>query len=303
MAAALRQTGAHRIYLLGRRRSVLAEGIQTLETSPHPPSTGPSSSDAPDPGDSGFRVLVPIECDVTSPSSISAAATQIEREKGFVDVLINNAGIIGPVHTDFNDAQTVTELQGVLLKDWDGWAATMATNASSVVGVSATFLPLLDAANRRRGWEGGRVAGHGHARQRRREGFAQGGVEAVDADDERLAQIITVASVGSYMRRATAGLAYNASKAAAAHLGKMLATMLAEWGVRSNVIAPGLFHSAMTTGTKDEYGPDEIPVGRKGSEQDIAGIILFLVGKGGAYINGSVQISDGGRLGVFPAVY
>lgn len=76
-------------------------------------------------------------------------------------------------------------------------------------------------------------------RQRRREGFDEGGVEAVDVDDERLAQIITVASVGSYMRRATAGLAYNASKAAAAHLGKMLATMLAEWGVRSNVIAPG----------------------------------------------------------------
>ncbi|OCK97453.1 NAD(P)-binding protein [Cenococcum geophilum 1.58] len=179
----------------------------------------------------------------------------------------------------------------------------MATNASSVVGVSAAFLPLLDAANRRRGWEGGRVAAHGHARQRRREGFGEGGVEAVDADDERLAQIITVASVSSYMRRATAGLAYNGSKAAAAHLGKMLATMLAEWGVRSNVIVPGLFHSAMTTGVKDEYGPDEIPTGRKGSAQDIAGIILFLVGKGGAYINGSVQISDGGRIGVFPAVY
>lgn len=80
---------------------------------PTPPSTGPSSSDAPG---SGFRVLVPIECDVTSPSSISAAAAQIEREKGF-DALINNAGMIGPVHTDFNDAQTVTELQGVLLKD------------------------------------------------------------------------------------------------------------------------------------------------------------------------------------------
>ena len=44
-------------------------------------------------------------------------AAQIEREKGFIDVLIDNAGVIRPVHTDFNDAQTVTELQGVLLKD------------------------------------------------------------------------------------------------------------------------------------------------------------------------------------------
>lgn len=59
----------------------------------------------------------------------------------------------------------------------------------------------------------------------------------------------------------------------------------------------------MITGVKDEYEPDEIPAGRNGSAQDIAGIILFLVEKGGAYINGSVQISDGGRLGIFPAVY
>lgn len=64
-----------------------------------------------------------------------------------------------------------------------------------------------------------------------------------------------------------------------------------------------VFHSAMITGVKDEYEPDEIPAGRNGSAQDIAGIILFLVEKGGAYINGSVQISDGGRLGIFPAVY
>jgi len=77
MAAVLRQTGAHRIYLLGRR---LAEGIQTLETSPHPSSTGPSS-DAPSPGGSGFRILVPIECDVTSASSISTAAADRARER------------------------------------------------------------------------------------------------------------------------------------------------------------------------------------------------------------------------------
>jgi hypothetical protein len=40
-----------------------------------------------------------------------------------------------------------------------------------------------------------------------------------------------------------------------------------------------VFRSAMTTGVKDEYGPDEIPAGRKGSAQDIAGIILFWLRK------------------------
>jgi THO complex subunit 3 len=59
----------------------------------------------------------------------------------------------------------------------------------------------------------------------------------------------------------------------------------------------------MTAGGKTVYGPDENPAGRQGSEQDIASLVLFMVGKGGAYINGSVQLTDGGRLGVFPSVY
>lgn len=59
----------------------------------------------------------------------------------------------------------------------------------------------------------------------------------------------------------------------------------------------------MTSGAKTVFGPDENPAGRMGSETDIASLILFLVGKGGAYINGTVQITDGGRLGVFPSVY
>lgn len=59
----------------------------------------------------------------------------------------------------------------------------------------------------------------------------------------------------------------------------------------------------MTAGGKKVFGVDENPAGRQGSEQDIAGLVLFLVGKGGAYINGSVQLTDGGRLGVHPSVY
>jgi THO complex subunit 3 len=31
--------------------------------------------------------------------------------------------------------------------------------------------------------------------------------------------------------------------------------------------------------------------------------VLYLVGRGGAYVNGCVQVTDGGRMGVFPAVY
>lgn len=64
-----------------------------------------------------------------------------------------------------------------------------------------------------------------------------------------------------------------------------------------------VYPSEMTTGFKDVYGHNEIPAGRKGNFQDIAGVLLYLVGKSGAYANGNVQITDGGRLSVMPATY
>jgi len=48
---------------------------------------------------------------------------------------------------------------------------------------------------------------------------------------------------------------------------------------------------------------DMIPAGRKGSEEDMAGTILGLVSKAGAYYNGVVLVTDGGRLGQLPSTY
>lgn len=59
----------------------------------------------------------------------------------------------------------------------------------------------------------------------------------------------------------------------------------------------------MTAGSKDSYPYKEVPAGRKGSFQDVAGVVLYLVGKGGAYLNGNMTNTDGGRLSVMPATY
>ncbi|KAF2495798.1 NAD(P)-binding protein [Lophium mytilinum] len=290
IAAALHQNGAKRIYLLGRRREVLDEAVKTLTSSPAAPRA--TSDDV--------ATIVPVPCDITSPGSIKAAVAQVESTDGYVDVLVNSAGMIGPKHLDFYEQDSIEGLRDVMLRDWDLWETTMATNTSSVIGVSAAFLPLLEAANRRRGWETGKLT---RARTQTLSKKEEDPQAKVDGDDQRLAHIITIASVGSFMRKATAGLAYNASKAAAAHLGKMMATMFAEWGIRSNVVAPGPYPSDMTTKMATAFPPSELPAGRMGSETDLAGLILFLVGKGGAYINGTVQVTDGGRLGVFPSTY
>lgn len=47
----------------------------------------------------------------------------------------------------------------------------------------------------------------------------------------------------------------------------------------------------------------EVPQGRVGNPEDIAGAILYLCGRGGFYCNGSTVAVDGGRLSLFPASY
>ncbi len=43
-----------------------------------------------------------------------------------------------------------------------------------------------------------------------------------------------------------------------------------------------------------------VPLGRMGDEKDMAGQILYLASRAGAYLNGNTILVDGGRLGTFP---
>lgn len=231
------------------------------------------------------------------------AVAQIKEEVGYVDVLINNAGVLGPKSGQpIHDATSIEALRDAMIlgMEGDAWSQAFDINTKAVVGVSALFLPLLEAANTRRGWAPGRVQGTGNARARDSSKLAASGI---DADDDRMSHIITVASVASYMRWISAGLAYNATKSAAAQIGKIMATFLAEWGVRSNVICPGPYPSEMTSANPAVYGTNQIPQGRMGNLNDMAGLVLFMVGKAGAYMNGVAQITDGGRTAVFPSTY
>jgi NAD(P)-dependent dehydrogenase (short-subunit alcohol dehydrogenase family) len=63
----------------------------------------------------------------------------------------------------------------------------------------------------------------------------------------------------------------------------------------------------MTTATfekfKGKFPKSMIPAERGGDKEDIAGAILFLVSRAGAYINGNVLLTDGGRIGNLPSSY
>ena len=72
-----------------------------------------------------------LQMDVTSDESVRHAAAVVERTDGHLDVLVNNAGITGPLR----DAHDYTA---------DDIAAVLATNVVGYVRVIHAFLPLLE---------------------------------------------------------------------------------------------------------------------------------------------------------------
>ena len=118
---------------------------------------------------------------------------------------------------------------------------------------------------------------------------------------ERLAgqgSIVFVGSVASF--RGTIGQpAYSASKGGLLTLTKTLAQAFARDGIRVNLVAPGLVRSKMTAVTWTD--PDrltaterQVPLGRIGEPDDIAGAILFLASPLAAYVTGASLVVDGG---------
>ena len=72
-----------------------------------------------------------VELDVTSDDSVRRAAEIVEQEVGHLDVLVNNAGITGP-------------LSDVHEYDGDDMATVLSTNVTGFVRVIHAFLPLLE---------------------------------------------------------------------------------------------------------------------------------------------------------------
>ena len=72
--------------------------------------------------------------EVTEPASVAALAAKLEGRP--IDVLINNAGIMGPP----------PEQQSALTMDFDGWAETFAVNAMAPVRIMQALLGNLRAA-------------------------------------------------------------------------------------------------------------------------------------------------------------
>lgn len=273
-ARAFDANGAKAVYIIGRREETLKQAA----------ATGTNGS------------IKPIVGDVTNKESLTKVADQIRSEQGYINLLFANAGVSGPKHNQLlprhedGSKPTVREFQKALFEpSMEDFTNAVHVNNTAVFYTALAFLDLLDAGNKKRN---------------------------VPQDS----QILVTSSIAGFSRHLASSFAYNTSKAAVTHLVKMLSTYFSQAGyhIRANVIAPGLYPSEMTTVSMSKLdsfsgveafagahkmAPENSPAERTGSEEDLAGTLIYMASRAGAYLNGETLISDGGRLSQLPSVY
>jgi NAD(P)-dependent dehydrogenase (short-subunit alcohol dehydrogenase family) len=180
IARALADAGAERVYIAGRRMDVLQEAATDRA-----------------------GVIVPLYCDITSKASLEDAVAAVERDSGYLHLVVCNAGISGPqVRPPVPGETSLEEWRQRQMEDVEGFTNTFRVNSSSVWFTAMSFLKLLDEGNKKR--------------------FHQG----------VSSQVVVISSIAGFNKHATGGYAYGPSKAAATHIAKMLSNVLPTWGIR-----------------------------------------------------------------------
>jgi NAD(P)-dependent dehydrogenase (short-subunit alcohol dehydrogenase family) len=119
--------------------------------------------------------------------------------------------------------------------------------------------------------------------------------EAATAEDP--ARVVNVGSIDGLHVPPMHTYSYSASKAALHHLTRVLAKELGPRHVTVNAVAPGPFESKMMAETLRNFGPqiaERAPLRRIGRPDDMAGVVVYLTSRAGAYVTGAVIPVDGG---------
>ncbi|HEX4074889.1 MAG TPA: SDR family NAD(P)-dependent oxidoreductase [Candidatus Acidoferrales bacterium] len=94
---------------------------------------------------------------------------------------------------------------------------------------------------------------------------------------------------------------YGASKAFLHAFAKGVALEQAKYGVRANCVCPGAIDTAWTRGPGGPLSPEiqdtidpGVPLGRRGTPEEMANIFAFLASDEASYITGALLLADGG---------
>jgi 2-keto-3-deoxy-L-fuconate dehydrogenase len=194
--------------------------------------------------------------DVLAPGDIEALSRDVAREFGPLDILVNGAGYVhqGTVF-DCSD------------KDWD---FSFDLNVKSMHRMIKTFLPGML--------------------------------------EKKSGSIVNIASAVSSIRGVPNRYVYGATKAAVIGLTKAVAADFIKQGIRCNAVCPGTIVSpslgeritavAGQTGRSLEAVRADFvarqPMGRLGTAEEVANLVLFLASDESSYITGQTHLVDGG---------
>ena len=207
---------------------------------------------------------VPIRADLASAEAVERALGEaLAWSGGALDILINNAGIATPPG----------RLLDVSVEDWD---RGVAINLRSVFLVTRASMPAL--------------LRSGHA------------------------SIVNMSSFlglkGLYPGFAITAVPYASTKAAIVGFTRQIAAEYARDGVRVNAVAPG-WHGGTRLGRERRATSSEaeveafeahirssVPMGHRGTPDDLVGLILYLASDASRYVTGQVFAHDGGLTAV-----
>jgi NAD(P)-dependent dehydrogenase (short-subunit alcohol dehydrogenase family) len=119
--------------------------------------------------------------------------------------------------------------------------------------------------------------------------------------DEGGGVIVNIASIAGHNIPIKDRAAYVASKAGLIGFTKECAREYAAYGVRVNAVCPGVIETEMTATLRQDEAMVEkwlsdIPQGRLGQPEDVAGLVLFLCSDAAGYITGQAINVDGGKV-------
>jgi NAD(P)-dependent dehydrogenase (short-subunit alcohol dehydrogenase family) len=201
---------------------------------------------------------VALELDVTDGDAIGRLTVRIKQQFGQIHILCNNAGAVFGVP---NAIHTYDE---------EAWLKTIDVNLHGVFRVSKAVVPLMT--------DGGGC-------------------------------IVNVASRAAKVPPLFNG-AYAVAKAGVVMLTRVMAKELAGAGIRVNAICPGVIQTDFTEwrfkleadildSTVEERQAEmlkTIPIGRLGTPEEVADLVVFLVSDQSAYITGQAMNITGGQL-------